>query len=564
MKQNSASDSSSRTAMDKMLPFDILCRIFVLAQWPALAYVSRMLQEVSQSRAVRARYCLAEFGRQRVLDGRVGLAGRRPRMFRQDLVLLLLNMGADPRVDDQWILRHACAQGWELIVRKLLQMPAQAVAAPTAAEGGAVGLDNWRGSSTGDTQDADGFARLVDVCDDDDAALRIAAGLGRTGVVRLLLSAGAGIHALEDEPLVLAAGNCHMQTVCELLRRGARAQADNSRALRSAVMAGDANIDVVRALLDGGALVQAMDDSCILAACYKGDGACPRPPLLDPAPMQCRQQQKQHRKQDAWLSQAELLKYSSAGTAYDATLRDTPAALALLPPDHPHRGTRRMPQRYRNAAPGPPSQRQPQAPPAPATQPMPPAARSDRINMDELAAAAPPSQRSAVTHIGVVRLLLARGANPNARGGRPLAYACARGSVRTAAVLLAYGADVHALDEEPLRAAAEHGHVGVVRLLLRAGADAHAKEEAPLRNAALGGHSEVVGELLAHGASAGGRGGIEALRAAARSGWVAVVERLVAAGADADDPDFRAIALRSPELRMALGISELPAQRSLF
>ncbi|KAJ1796968.1 hypothetical protein LPJ59_003427 [Coemansia sp. RSA 2399] len=562
MKQNSASDSSSKTAMDKALPFDILCRIFVLAQWPALAYVSRMLQEVSQSRAVRARYCLAEFGRRQVLDGRVGLAGRRPRMFRQDLVLLLLNMGADPRVDDQWILRHACAQGWELIVRKLLQMPAQAVAAPTVAEGGAVGLDNWRGSSTGDTQDVDGFVRLVDVCDDDDAALRIAAGLGRTGVVRLLLSAGAGIHTLEDEPLVLAAGNCHMQTVYELLRRGAQAQADNSRALRSAVMAGDINIDVVRALIDRGALVRAMDDSCVLAACYKGDGDFPHPPPLDPAPMHCQQQQQQQ--QDTWLTQAELLKYSYAGTTYDATLTNTPAAISPPPPDHPHHGARRMPQRYRNIASGPLNQRQSQSPSAPATQPMTPAARNDRVNMDELAAVAPPSQRSVVTHIGVVRLLLARGANPNARGGRPLAYACARGSVRTAAVLLAYGADVHALDEEPLRAAAEHGHAGVVRLLLRAGSDVHVKEEAPLRNAARGGHSEVVSELLAHGASAGGCGGVEALRAAARSGWVAVVERLVAAGADANDSDFRAIALRSPELRMALGISELPARRSLF
>ncbi|KAJ1665164.1 hypothetical protein IW140_003564 [Coemansia sp. RSA 1813] len=567
MKRYSASDSRSSdgdgAAMDKVLPFDILCRIFVQAQWPTLAYVSRGLHEVSLSRAVRARYCLAEFGQKQVLDGRVGLAGRRPRMFRQDLVLLLLNMGADPRADDQWILRHACAQGWEPIVRKLLQMPARA-AAP-ATEGGAAGLDNWRGSTTGFAQGTGGDgARLVDICDDDDAALRIAAGLGQTGVVRLLIGAGADVHAFEDEPLVLAAGNCHAAAVHELLRHGAHAQADNSRALRSAAMAGDANIDVVQVLIDAGARVQALDESCILAACYKGDGEFPRPPLLEPMSA-CRQSQQQ----TVRLTQAELLKYSYAGTTGDAALCNTPAAIAPLPPGHPHHRARCMPQRYRNAASGPRSQQQPPSAPAqsacsPVTQPITPAARSDRINMDELAAAVPPAQRPVVTHIGVVRLLLARGANPNARGGRPLVYACARGSIRTAAVLLAYGADAHALGEEPLRAAAEHGHADIVRLLLRAGADVHAKDEAPLRNAARGGHSEVVDDLLAHGASASGRGGVEALRAAARSGWVAVVERLVAAGADANDAEFRSIALRSRELRRALGMREPPVRRSLF
>ncbi|KAJ2557972.1 hypothetical protein EV175_001032 [Coemansia sp. RSA 1933] len=522
MNQYNRPSCSRGAALDRTLPFDLLCRIFVLAQWPTLATVSRILYDVSRSRAVRARYCLAEFGRRRVLDGRVGLAGRRPRMFGQDLVLLLLNMGADPCTDDQWILRHACAQGWEPTVRKLLLMPAAVVVGTdgvATGESDMAALDNWRGSATAvDTLGTGGAGvrLLVDISDDDDAALRIAAGLGQTGVVRLLLGAGAGVHALQDEPLVLAAGNCHAETVRELLLRGANAQADNSRALRSAVMAGDANLAAVQMLVDAGAHVRAMDNSCILAACYKGDGDYPRPPPLPP-------QEEAASSDPVRLTSAELLKLSYAGASSTAGA-PMPQTLSR------HRGAYRMPQRYRNTPPR----------------------NEGLVNMDELAAAAPSAQRPAVTHVGVVRLLLARGADANARGGRPLAYACARGSVRTAALLLSYGADADALGGEALRSAAEHGHAAVIRLLLRVGADVHAGDEAALRNAARGGHSDIVNELLASGACAGGIGGVEALRAAARSGWAAVVQRLVEAGADARDPEFCAIALRSRDLRQVL------------
>ncbi|KAJ2759681.1 hypothetical protein H4S06_002109, partial [Coemansia sp. BCRC 34490] len=334
--------------MDKALPFDILCRIFVEAQWPTLAYVSRTLYEVSRSRAVRARYCVAEFGRHRVLDGRVGLAGRRPRMFQQDLVLLLLNMGADPRADDQWILRHACAQAWEPIVRKLLQKRAGCVGT-SAGAGDVRAEDSWRGGAAGESQEGQiqnhggSDTRMVDIHDDDDAALRIAAGRGQTGVVRILVCAGANVHVLGDEPLALAAGNGHTPAVRELLRSGAHAHADNSRALRTAIMGGDANADTIRLLLDAGARVSALDDSCVLAACYKGDGDFPPPPLLPP--------QQNHDHQLRPLTQAELLKYSYAGTA-DAALRNTPAAAAPLLATlvHPPRAGR-MPRRYQNITP---------------------------------------------------------------------------------------------------------------------------------------------------------------------------------------------------------------------
>ncbi|KAJ2318187.1 hypothetical protein IWW52_002704 [Coemansia sp. RSA 2704] len=487
-------------ALDR-LPFDILCRIFVLAQWPSLALASRAFLDVSRSMAVRARFCLAEFGRAHVLDSRLGLPARRPRMVRQDAVLMLLNLGADPRADAQWVLRHACAEAWLPAVRKLLAMRRHASRAPA---GHAPLLDNWRGAGSPQPGADESAPLLVDVHHDDDAALRISAGLGRCAMVQLLLDAGADADAAGGEPLALAAGSCHVDAVQLLLARGASARASHSQALRAAVLAGDAAIGCVRALLAHGADARVMGDSCLLAACYKGDGQLPPPPPLRE------------------YSHAALLAYSCAAPA--------PAAAAPMPPP-----ARRQPRRYRTAA----------------------GAHMD--TPDPQAAGA-----NIATHIGVVRLLLARGVDANAQGGRPLSYASAKGWARTAAVLLAYGADVHVRNDEPLREAAEHGHLCVVRLLVAAGADVHADDAAPLREAARGGHLDVVRELLVRGASAHGRCGVLALRAAARGGWVHVVQALVAAGADPADPEFRALAMRSRDIRSAMGFSYEPATNRLM
>ncbi|KAJ2774991.1 hypothetical protein IWQ56_000332 [Coemansia nantahalensis] len=509
---------STGRALDRAVPFDVLCVVFVWAQWPSLAFVSRAFLEVSRSMAVRARYCLAEFGRRRVLDGGVGLAGRRPHMVSQGTVLMLLNLGADPRADDQWILRHACAEGWTPIVRKLLRMRRPPSPQPLSA-GGAAPLDGWRGSGSGNGNggsDGDGQL-LIDVHDDDDVALRVAAGLGRTAVVRALVSAGANVEAANGEPLVLAAGNCHAAAVHELLAHGADARTDHSRALRAAVLTGDAALECVQILIGAGADPRAMNDSCLLAACYKGDGALPPPARLDVS-------------LGAPPSRSQLVAHALAGLG-EAALG---TGAAETPCRHPLR-------RYRNAA--------------------------SSVNVDALA---PPGARP-VSHLGVTQLLLALGADACAQRGRPLVYAGSRGSERTAALLLAHGADVHAARDEPLREAAEHGHLGVVRLLLSAGADVSAEDQAPLQAAARGGHVHVVRELLAHGAcvrstcdgSGGGGGGVLALRAAARGGWVAVVHELAGAGADLADGEFRAAALRSRDMRAAFGLAPDADRRRL-
>ncbi|KAJ2720308.1 hypothetical protein GGI07_004684 [Coemansia sp. Benny D115] len=430
------------------LPFDILCRIFVAAQQPSLVLVARVFYQASKLAAVRARFLLAQFGRRRVLDGNLGLATRRPRMLRQDVVLLLLALGADPRADSQWILQYACIHAWLPVLRRLLSTTESSDSCDEPD------MRSWRAGSFTTQATGEKMAPLVDVRANDDAALIVAAAHGHAAVIRLLATAGADVNAAHGEALARAAAAGHAQATRALLDCGASASIDDSRALRGAVLGGDANIVCVQMLLDSGANVRALDDSCLLAASYRGDG--------EPV---------QHRYRRDISSQVA----SSART----------------------RG-----------------------------------------------------------FVQLVRLLLQRGADANARSGRPLIFACSRGSPLTAAELLRHGADLHVRNNEPLRLAAERGHREVVRLLIRhfdTSQDTLLQEDGvceALRLAAQGGHLDVVRMLLEHCALPAAT---NALVAAARGGWADVVRLLVDHGADSTNPDVAIYASRSRIVRRALG-----------
>jgi len=119
-----------------------------------------------------------------------------------------------------------------------------------------------------------------------------------------------------------------------------------------------------------------------------------------------------------------------------------------------------------------------------------------------------------------------------------LHYACnRRAKPSVVAVLLEAGASVNdpadALDT-PLMAAAFHGRLGLVKLLLAAGANVHAKdgeEETALSKACLSktrAHDDIVNELLA----AGAQPGVDDLTMACEQGSPAMVRALIAAGAE--------------------------------
>ena len=172
--------------------------------------------------------------------------------------------------------------------------------------------------------------------------------------------------------------------------------------------------------------------------------------------------------------------------------------------------------------------------------------------------------------MGVVRVLLAAGADVNAQSGAALTEASKYGRVGVVRVLMqersisswwappyksypkyqknlwgggliapmhedlerrSEGSDVNSQLGDTLKEASEKGCVKSVLVLLAEGADVNAESGAALRKASRYGHVDVVRVLLTAGADVNAEYGA-ALRKASRYGHVDVVRVLLAAGAD--------------------------------
>ena len=150
---------------------------------------------------------------------------------------------------------------------------------------------------------------------------------------------------------------------------------------------------------------------------------------------------------------------------------------------------------------------------------------------------------------GAVGRLLKGGAQPNVRdvwGDSVLVHAATAGETELVRALIAAGAQVDrkgASGFTPLGAAALGGHHRVAELLLRAGADVDARSadgHTALIDAVMLDRSEVVAVLLSHRADwrpTDRELGRHALSLAASLGHVKVLDQLLQAGFDPNEPD---------------------------
>ncbi|KAJ7255353.1 ankyrin repeat-containing domain protein [Mycena rebaudengoi] len=149
-------------------------------------------------------------------------------------------------------------------------------------------------------------------------------------------------------------------------------------------------------------------------------------------------------------------------------------------------------------------------------------------------------------HLDIVHMLLDKGADPNAAGGRygsALAVAAYLGHIEVARLLCEHGADPNFLVHKmrtALQLAAYRGHTETVLMLLDQGADLNISNEyygTALQTASGSGHTLAVKILLEKGADPNIQGGDyyrTALHRASEAGHIEIVRLLLAHGADAN------------------------------
>ncbi|KAJ1917810.1 hypothetical protein H4219_003000 [Mycoemilia scoparia] len=549
--------NSLNCPLDQALPFDLLAQIFIFAQCPSLAYVSEIFYEVSLSPSTRARYFLCEFGKTDIFHPNRGLLARRPRMFRQDTVILLLSLGGDPCVHEQWIFRYAVSQCWIPTVRKLMSMrkevinrnvdntltlPSQNATSSVARTAEPLypreDMSNWRSigqepMSVGqNTPKADSgqnsqsplkvvsYEPVINIHHGEEEALILASSLGHLPIVNMLLGVTtatsssaaslqsdigisvfspnsaaplhtqADVHAQNDEALASAAKMGHLDVVLLLIEHGADVNAEDARPLRLAVLQGDSNLPCILAILQAGADVHAGNESCLLAAAFRGDGSS----------------NNKSRQESGDNSSAQPA--SSGGNGGGRGRGSTP---------------RYQPRRYRH----------------------------------DLSLAPKLEERLVPSYIKTTSLLLEWGANVHIQNDHPLRLAAWKGHVQTAKVLLDHGGDLHTENDCLIREAASHGHLELVKLFAERGANVAAANSGALRSACRSGHTEVVKYLLTYHKSNMHPEDIKAsLKLAVRSGWIEIVRLFIEAGENIRDDSIWPFVIRNQVMRRALGITD--------
>lgn len=169
------------------------------------------------------------------------------------------------------------------------------------------------------------------------------------------------------------------------------------------------------------------------------------------------------------------------------------------------------------------------------------------INVKDRFGGTPLSKAVENGHVAIAQMLVNKGAAINARNGDGgwtlLGRAAENLDSAALQLLLKLGADINAFHRfagTPLLWAAENGHEAVVELLVASGADMEFGNKTPLLGAARNGHEAIVKLLVASGAN------VESveflvretpLRVAAENGHEAIAKLLVDNGADVNSED---------------------------
>jgi ankyrin repeat protein len=143
--------------------------------------------------------------------------------------------------------------------------------------------------------------------------------------------------------------------------------------------------------------------------------------------------------------------------------------------------------------------------------------------------------------VPVVEYLISKGADPRAGRDSALMSGCRAGQTAAVGALLAHGVPANAQDSDGLLACVDGKFFDTAKLLLEAGAGINAQGGKALRSAAYRGDEEAVRFLLDNKADPNAEGNRETpLTEAVRSGKRAIVELLVARGADPARQSFEA------------------------
>ncbi|PNP59104.1 hypothetical protein THARTR1_01352 [Trichoderma harzianum] len=177
-------------------------------------------------------------------------------------------------------------------------------------------------------------------------------------------------------------------------------------------------------------------------------------------------------------------------------------------------------------------------------------------------------------HLGILKLLIDRGAKINVCGDRrltPLHLAAEKGHVALAKFLIQHGAKIDCLGSvhvQPLHMAAEAGHVALVEVLLEHNADIESETgigQTPIIFASAAGNVETVRCLVNHGTipTQKDSNGQTALSVAARWGYQQIIDILLNAVASDEDLEWEQADLNKA-LQTAIRWDWLPIVKRLL